>query len=89
VSKIVWLVVKGVPEEDPEYEGVFEDEKRAVDACYTGDHGYLPFTLNEACPEGESGVIPFCVYPALATYTKDGGETWEPWDESKIGEYNV
>ena len=89
MSKIVWLVVKSIPEGESEYGGIFEDEKEAADTCYTGDHGYTPFILNAAYPVNGPRVYHFFVYPRLDTYTKDGGETWEPWDESKIGEYNV
>lgn len=46
---VVWMVFKhGYP---PEFQGVFREKSRAIEACRTPDHCVCPATMDEEIPQ--------------------------------------
>ena len=48
-GSVVWIVFKyGYP---PEFQGVFREKARAIEACRTLDHCVCPATMDEEIPQ--------------------------------------
>jgi hypothetical protein len=43
----LWICSKWIKDGSPEFQGVFDDEEKAIAACISSDYGIGPAILNE------------------------------------------
>lgn len=67
----LWIVGKYVESRPWEFQGVFDDERKAVSACKSADYFVAPVTLNAEVPE-QTQEWPGVYYPLVNDGTADG-----------------
>jgi len=60
----LWLCGQWVNDKEWEFQGIFDSEQKAIDACAHDDYWIAPVKLNETYPQ-ETVQMPGAYYPRL------------------------